>query len=66
MGEPQREQKWRRLPGDDSKPARASAPATSSKLSLRTSRFVANEAPLARRHCWQWQWYIVRGAPRIR
>jgi hypothetical protein len=54
------------LPGDDANDASTSAPAVSANVSVRTSRFVANEAPLAWRHWVQWQWYIASGAPSMR
>jgi hypothetical protein len=51
MGEPQRGQKWRLLPGDDSKAAVSPLPGARAKWSLETSRLVAKEEPEAWRHC---------------
>ena len=65
MGEPQRAQKQRSLPGEDSYSARRSRPATSRKCSARTDALVANAVPLARRHCEQWQQTTLPISPSI-
>src|SRR5207244_5381738 len=54
-GEPQRAQKARSFPGEDSYSVRRSRPATSRKCSVRTDALVAKAVPLARRHCEQWE-----------
>jgi hypothetical protein len=55
MGEPQREQKARSLPGDDSYSRSVSAPASRRKRARSTGALAACAEPLALRQLLQWQ-----------
>ena len=54
-GEPHREQKARKLPGEDSYSERRSLPVVIRNSLSPTEAFVANAVPVARRHIEQWQ-----------
>lgn len=64
-GEPQPEQKCRRLPGELSWKETCSSPATSEKCSRRTKMLVFREDPVALRHSSQWQYIMATGASEI-
>src|SRR6266480_5409865 len=55
MGDPQREQKARKLRGEDSNSETCSAPAVTRNSSSRTEALVMKAAPVVRRHIEQWQ-----------
>src|SRR5690606_3060054 len=55
IGEPQRPQKARTLPGDDSYSITASPPLVKRCAAAATLALAANAEPLARRHSAQWQ-----------
>ena len=64
-GEPQRVQKQRNWPGDDSNLPTRDSPSTKRKSLVGTDAFVAKEAPEAFRHWPQWQWTLGPSLPLI-
>lgn len=65
IGEPQRPQNTRSLPGDDLKCRSKSSPLSGVKASALTGRAVANAVPCALRQCAQWHSCSGYSAPEI-
>jgi hypothetical protein len=63
IGEPQRPQKQRRFPGDDSHSLSKSPPEVKRNAAAETDALVAKEAPDDLRHWLQWQLVIGPTSP---